>query len=380
MASLVLASLGQTWIRAVVCLRCVARVWVFFVVRRHARAQRACVVGSLAAAQQAVMRRGSIDAAQWRPEAYAGAGCQLNRADVTTLSSATWHAILSASHPTVLTNEPGCSAAAEAVRRGEWSDEALATIVDHQAIVSVGGSSNTSSSFFPGPMSPEAPDHRGRMSLHAFLREYRASARARNLYLQSTIVPTLEAKLPRPASLEQLARGRKLQLQRERCRFRMATGSAAPPKTWTLKGEYAGSWRDVSSAWCGRLWLGRSDGTQESHLHFDRAENLACVVEGTKLYTLLPPNASAYVRGAADGGSAPNFSPLHVHAAPHEQPHPVPPAFYDAQRRCVVAPGEMLYLPSSWWHNVVTLAGRNVAVNWWYEALDREHDAAHDEL
>ena len=62
------------------------------------------------------------------------------------------------------------------------------------------------------------------------------------------------------------------------------------------------------------------------------------------------------------------------------QPHPVPPAFYDAQRRCVVAPGEMLYLPSSWWHNVVTLAGRNVAVNWWYEALDREHDAAHDEL
>ena len=30
--------MAQTWIRAVVCLRCVARVWVFFVVRRHARA------------------------------------------------------------------------------------------------------------------------------------------------------------------------------------------------------------------------------------------------------------------------------------------------------------------------------------------------------
>ena len=45
--------------------------------------------------------------------------------------------------------------------------------------------------------------------------------------------------------------------------------------------------------------------------------------------------------------------------------------------------GDVLYLPALWWHAVSQRGGAEgstTAVNWWYEALDREHDAAHDEL
>ena len=50
------------------------------------------------------------------------------------------------------------------------------------------------------------------------------------------------------------------------------------------------------------------------------------------------------------------------------------PAFADATPTvCEVGPGDVLYVPSYWWHEVLSRPdpqdGWNLAVNWWYRAV-----------
>src|SRR5262249_33725118 len=49
------------------------------------------------------------------------------------------------------------------------------------------------------------------------------------------------------------------------------------------------------------------------------------------------------------------------------------PQFANSRPVCIeLHPGEMLFLPAFWWHDVVSI-GENVAVNfWWQLATDRE--------
>jgi len=137
------------------------------------------------------------------------------------------------------------------------------------------------------------------------------------------------------------------------------------------------------------LWIG--DDRSETSFHKDHYDNLYAVISGSKTFTLLPPaevyrmhlqrcRLAEYVRGA-DGTlrAAPVEPPAEVLWCPVE-PYPTDPAKAEARFpnyfggpapwRCTVKKGELLYLPSCWFHYVQQTpdeSGRVIAVNYWYD-------------
>lgn len=117
-----------------------------------------------------------------------------------------------------------------------------------------------------------------------------------------------------------------------------------------------------------RIWLG-------NHItvpaHFDEAHNIACCVSGRRRFTLFPPEqiGNLYIgpleftpagapvslasRGAALGG--PDFERY--------------PRFRDALAASFVAelePGDAIYIPPIWWHQVESIGALNILVNYWW--------------
>lgn len=121
-----------------------------------------------------------------------------------------------------------------------------------------------------------------------------------------------------------------------------------------------------------RLWIGNA-----SHVacHYDAFENLACVLAGSRRFTLYPPDAigDLYV-GPIDHTMA--GQPVSMAAAnPHS---PAYPRFAAAKARTIVvdlAPGDALFLPKLWWHQVEATAPVNVMLNYWWDATAIGPDA-----
>ncbi|MCX7282788.1 MAG: cupin-like domain-containing protein [Novosphingobium sp.] len=120
------------------------------------------------------------------------------------------------------------------------------------------------------------------------------------------------------------------------------------------------------------LWIGNA-----SHVacHYDAYENLACVLYGSRRFTLYPPDAigDLYV-GPIDHTMA--GQPVSMAAAdPH---NPAYPRFAAAQARALVVdlgPGDALFLPKLWWHQVEATAPVNVMLNYWWDATATGPDA-----
>lgn len=127
------------------------------------------------------------------------------------------------------------------------------------------------------------------------------------------------------------------------------------------------------------LWIG--DERSVTSMHKDHYENLFLVVSGEKHFTLRPPCDIVYLqeKTVPSGTYAPDecgfLRPLRD--APSVE---VPWIVEDSNKLCcfdkqvvppdpieiVVRPGEMLYLPSLWYHEVRQV-GFTVAVNWWFD-------------
>jgi hypothetical protein len=114
----------------------------------------------------------------------------------------------------------------------------------------------------------------------------------------------------------------------------------------------------------GRMWIGT--GGHRVALHYDRDDNLLCMVSGRKRFMLYPPSAlsNVYIGGfGLEPGSVATavVDPL----APDRKRFP---RFADSERDVVVAEiaaGDVLYLPAHWWHHVESF-GLNVAVTFWW--------------
>ncbi|WP_267383048.1 MULTISPECIES: cupin-like domain-containing protein [unclassified Sphingomonas] len=117
-----------------------------------------------------------------------------------------------------------------------------------------------------------------------------------------------------------------------------------------------------------RVWVGNRT---DVATHFDEASNIAVVVAGRRRFTLFPPEQAdnLYV------------GPLHLTIAGPpvsmvdcERPDlDAYPRFAEAQRHALVAelgPGDAIYIPPIWWHDVRALAPFNVMVNHWWEDAD----------
>lgn len=112
------------------------------------------------------------------------------------------------------------------------------------------------------------------------------------------------------------------------------------------------------------LWLGNQIRVPA---HQDWPSNLACCVAGRRRFTLYPPDAVAdlYI-GPLDLTPAGQPISLVDDAAPDLQRYP---RFAQAQARAQVvelAPGDAIYIPSLWWHQVEGLDVLNGLINYWW--------------
>ncbi|WP_337879313.1 cupin-like domain-containing protein [Rheinheimera sp.] len=114
----------------------------------------------------------------------------------------------------------------------------------------------------------------------------------------------------------------------------------------------------------GRIWLGNRI-TVPTHL--DHADNLACVVAGRRVFTLFPPEQvqNLYI-GPVD--FAPTGAPISM-VRKSEETSIRYPKFSQAKAaslRAELEPGDVLFLPALWWHQVESLDDVNLLLNYWW--------------
>jgi hypothetical protein len=122
-----------------------------------------------------------------------------------------------------------------------------------------------------------------------------------------------------------------------------------------------------------RVWIGNAS---QVACHFDTFENIACVVAGRRRFTLFPPDAISdlYV-GPIDNTMAGQPVGFAVGSAPGD---PRFPRFERMRDRALVVelePGDALYLPKLWWHQVEATEPVNMLVNYWWDAFSAGPDA-----
>lgn len=129
----------------------------------------------------------------------------------------------------------------------------------------------------------------------------------------------------------------------------------------------------VPSSTGARLWVGNASFVS---CHYDTFDNVACVVAGRRRFTLYPPDAVAdlYV-GPIDFTMA---GPPVALAAGSEPGDSRFPKFETIRDRAIIAeigPGDALYLPKLWWHQVEAIDPLNLLVNYWWDAFSAGPDA-----
>lgn len=126
-----------------------------------------------------------------------------------------------------------------------------------------------------------------------------------------------------------------------------------------------------------RLWIGNPSTVA---CHYDAFDNLACVIAGQRRFTLYPPDciADMYV-SPIDHTIAGQPVSLAAATSQDEGDHArrFPRFAAAAARRQVVdlAPGDALYIPKLWWHQVEALAPFNVMANYWWDGFQQGPDA-----
>jgi hypothetical protein len=114
-----------------------------------------------------------------------------------------------------------------------------------------------------------------------------------------------------------------------------------------------------------RIWLGNESTVAA---HFDASNNVACVVAGRRRFTLFPPNqvSNLYVGPIDVTIAGPPSSMVDLRNPDFERF----PRFREALAAAFVAelePGDAIYIPALWWHNVEALSRFNMLVNYWWQ-------------
>lgn len=112
------------------------------------------------------------------------------------------------------------------------------------------------------------------------------------------------------------------------------------------------------------LWIGNRGVTAT---HYDLPQNIAVVVAGRRRFTLFPPEQldNLYLGPLDNTLAGQPISMVHL----HEPDFGRFPRFRDALNAAMTAvlePGDVLYLPSMWFHNVESLDRLGVLVNFWW--------------
>jgi len=127
-----------------------------------------------------------------------------------------------------------------------------------------------------------------------------------------------------------------------------------------------------------RIWIGHASNVS---CHYDTADNLACVVAGRRRFTLYAPELidRLYV-GPIDHTMAGQPVSLAASAAPDDARYPRFAEIRDQALTLELEPGDALYLPKLWWHQVEALSPLNCLVNYWWDGFATGPDAPYTSM
>jgi hypothetical protein len=117
------------------------------------------------------------------------------------------------------------------------------------------------------------------------------------------------------------------------------------------------------------LWLGNRVRTPA---HWDLPQNLVCVVAGRRRFTLFPTDqiGNLYI-GPVDFTLSGQPSSLVDFRTPDFEKHPRFAEALKHAERAELNPGDVLYMPSLWFHHVESLDPFSAMINfWWRDAPD----------
>ena len=122
-----------------------------------------------------------------------------------------------------------------------------------------------------------------------------------------------------------------------------------------------------------RIWLGHPSNVSA---HYDTFDNIACVIAGTRRFTLYPPEliGRLYV-GPIDNTMAGQPVSLAASSAPDDDRFPLFRGIRDQALVAELLPGDALYLPKLWWHQVEATAPFNGLINYWWDPFAAGPDA-----
>ncbi len=126
------------------------------------------------------------------------------------------------------------------------------------------------------------------------------------------------------------------------------------------------------------IWIGNRT---VAATHYDMSNNIACVMAGRRRFTLFPPeqidNLYPGPLELTPGGQVVSMVDLRDPDLKRF------PRFRDALTAGEVAemePGDLLFYPALWWHNVEALDAFNVMINYWWNTSPRFMDTPQNTL
>lgn len=125
-----------------------------------------------------------------------------------------------------------------------------------------------------------------------------------------------------------------------------------------------------------RIWIGNHVTTPA---HFDSQNNIACVIAGRRRFTLFPPDQlpNLYVGPIDYAPTAAAICMVRLDA-PDDPRFPRLRQALAAAQVADLRPGDALYIPPLWWHNVESLERLNALMNYWWLPVDIEgYDTGH---
>jgi len=117
------------------------------------------------------------------------------------------------------------------------------------------------------------------------------------------------------------------------------------------------------------IWIGTKS---RIAAHNDFPDNLACVAVGRRRFTIFPPEQfrNLYIGPVDNTPAGRSISMVDFHKPDYEKF----PKFQTAIENgfsAVLEPGDVIHIPSMWWHHVEGLEPFNVLINYWWRDTPR---------